>query len=69
MTFCGFVFWLIVIFTLEFTNRIDIDTSCGGTCMWLIHELISVAKPYKSAGFDLHPPSTTPIKIHVTFLP
>lgn len=69
MTFCGFVFWLMLIFTLEFTETINIDAACGGTCIWLIQELISTTKPYKTAGFDLHPPSTAPIRITVTFLP
>lgn len=72
MTFCGFMLWLMVIFTLEFTGRIDIDTDCGGTCIWLIKELISPLKPANATDADTEVEvqgPRFPIRIKVTFLP
>ncbi|MBR2818195.1 MAG: hypothetical protein IKE60_26270 [Reyranella sp.] len=68
MTACGFVIWLMLIFTAEFTGVINIDATCGDRCFDLIKEITSPLKPAKAAGFDLHAPSA-PIKITVTFLP
>ncbi|WP_020695453.1 hypothetical protein [Reyranella massiliensis] len=68
MTVCGFAIWLMLIFTLEFTNVINIDATCGDRCIELIREISTPLKPAKAAGIDLHSP-TTPIQVRVTFLP
>lgn len=68
MTICGFAIWLMLIFTLEFTNVINIDATCGDRCIELIKEISTPLRPAKAAGIDLQAP-TTPITIKVTFLP
>lgn len=64
------IFWVMVIFTLEFVGVIDIDVQCGIKCMHLIDSIFSLVKTAKASGFEFDTGSpAAALIVHVTLLP
>lgn len=65
IVFCGAVFWILAVLTLQLVGLIDVEAQCHGKCLNLIEQLIHTA----SAAPLIGEPAQAPLTVVVRLLP